>query len=167
VFYARFPRSMKDRDLRLRPLRIFDGPFMSIRLREEAILRANGSGNPISSRWWVVWWWIRRTFVLAYCVECDSKRIGFVGLHDLRLGEVAEISMVLFDKDVRRIGYGRRVAALLSENLKKYCIAERVIARVKTGNHISLSFVHKLGFVETDTSDDIVTLSLDLKSLRF
>ena len=167
MLYARFPRSMKDRDLRLRPLRIFDGPFMSIRLREEAILKANGSSNPISSWWWVVWWWIRRTFVLAYCVECDSKRIGFVGLHDLRLGKVVEISMVLFDKDVRRIGYGSRVVAILSRNLKKYSIAERVIARVKTDNHISLSFVRKLGFVERGISDDIVTLCLDLKSLRF
>ena len=105
--------------------------------------------------------------MLTYCVECDSKRIGFVGLHDLRLGKVVEISMVLFDKDVRRIGYGSRVVAILSRNLKKYSIAERLIARVKTDNYISLSFVHKLGFVETNTFDDIVTLSLDLKSLRF
>ncbi len=167
MFYARFPRSMKDRDLRLRPLRIFDGPFMSRMLREEAILRANGSSNPISSWWWVVWWWMRRSFVLAYCVECDSRRIGFVGLHDLRLGEVVEASMVLFDKDLRGIGYGSRVAALLLESLKRYSIAERVIARVKADNYISLSFVRKLGFVETTTSDDIVTLSLDLKSLPF
>jgi RimJ/RimL family protein N-acetyltransferase len=156
---------MKDRDLRLRPLRIFDGPFMSRMLREEAILRANGSSNPISSWWWVVWWWMRRRFVLAFCVECDSRRIGFVGLHDLRLGEVVEASMVLFDKDARRLGYGGRVAALLLESLKKYSIAERVIARVKADNYVSLSFVGKLGFVETSTSDDIVTLSLDLKSL--
>jgi hypothetical protein len=75
--------------------------------------------------------------------------------------------MVLFDKDVRGIGYGSRVAALLLESLKKYSIAKRVIARVKADNHISLSFVRKLGFVETTTSDDIVTLSLDLKSLPF
>jgi RimJ/RimL family protein N-acetyltransferase len=167
VFYARFPRSMNDRDLRLRPLRIFDAPFMSVRLREEALLKANGSSDPMFLWWWVFWWWIRRTFVLSYCVECDSRRIGFVGLHDLRLGEVVEASMVLFDKDVRGIGYGSRVAALLLESLKKYSIAKRVIARVKADNHISLSFVRKLGFVETTTSDDIVTLSLDLKSLPF
>jgi RimJ/RimL family protein N-acetyltransferase len=167
VFYARFPRSMNDLDLRLRPLRIFDSPFMSNGLRDGVILKDNGLSDPISSSWLFVWWWIRKTFLITYCIECDSRRIGFVGLHDLRLGEVVEASMVLFDKDVRGIGYGSRVAGLLLESLKKYSIAERVIARVKTDNHISLSFVRKLGFVETTTSDDIVTLSLDLKSLPF
>jgi RimJ/RimL family protein N-acetyltransferase len=167
VFYARFPRSMNDLDLRLRPLRIFDSPFMSNGLRDGVILKDNGLSDPISSSWLFVWWWIRKTFLITYCIECDSRRIGFVGLHELRLGEVVEASMVLFDKDVRGIGYGSRVAGLLLESLKKYSIAERVIARVKTDNHISLSFVRKLGFVETTTSDDIVTLSLDLKSLPF
>jgi RimJ/RimL family protein N-acetyltransferase len=158
---------MNDLDLRLRPLRIFDSPFMSNGLRDGVILKDNGLSDPISSSWLFVWWWIRKTFLITYCIECDSRRIGFVGLHDLRLGEVVEASMVLFDKDVRGIGYGSRVAGLLLESLKKYSIAERVIARVKTDNHISLSFVRKLGFVETTTSDDIVTLSLDLKSLPF
>jgi RimJ/RimL family protein N-acetyltransferase len=158
---------MNDLDLRLRPLRIFDSPFMSNGLRDGVILKDNGLSDPISSSWLFVWWWIKKTFLITYCIECDSRRIGFVGLHELRLGEVVEASMVLFDKDVRGIGYGSRVAGLLLESLKKYSIAERVIARVKTDNHISLSFVRKLGFVETTTSDDIVTLSLDLKSLPF
>jgi RimJ/RimL family protein N-acetyltransferase len=158
---------MRDRDLRLRPLRIFDSPFMSNGLRDEAILKANGLSEPISSSWLFVWWWIKRTFLITYCIECNSRRIGFVGLHCLKLGEVVEASMMLFDKDVRRIGYGRRVAALLAENLKKHCIAERVIARVKRENCVSLSFVRKLGFVEEGISDNIVTLSLHLKSLPF
>ena len=167
MLYARFPRSMNDQNLRLRPLRIFDSPFMSNGLRDEIILKANGLSEPISSSWLSVWWWIKKTFLITYCIECDSRRIGFVGLHDLRLGEVVEASMVLFDKDVRRIGYGGRVVALLAENMKKHCIAKRVIARVKRDNYVSLSFVRKLGFVEEGISDNIVTLSLHLESLPF
>jgi RimJ/RimL family protein N-acetyltransferase len=167
VLYARFPRSMNDHDLRLRPLRIFDGPTMSSGLRDEAILKANGLSEPISSSWLFVWWLIKKTFLITYCIECDSRRIGFVGLHGLRLGESTEISMVLFDSDIRGLGYGSRVFTLLSQNLKKYSIAEKVIARVKVDNYISLSFVRKLGFVEEGICDNIVTLSLHLKSLPF
>jgi RimJ/RimL family protein N-acetyltransferase len=164
VLYARFPRSMNDHDLRLRPLRIFDSPFMSNGLRDEAILKANGLSKPISSSWLFMWWWIKRTFLITYCIECDSRRIGFVGLHDLRLGKSTEISMMLFDSNIRGLGYGSRVLTLLAQNLKKYSIAEKLIAQVKINNCISLFFVRKLGFVETDTSDDIVTLCLDLAS---
>jgi len=167
VFYARFPRSMNDNDLRLRPFRIFDSPFMSNGLRDEVILKANGLSEPISSSWLFVWWWIKKTFLITYCIECDSRRIGFVGLHDLRLGESTEITMVLFDSNIRGLGYGSRVFALLAQNLKKYSIAEKVIAQVKIDNCVSLSFVRKLGFVEEGISDNIVTLSLHLKSLPF
>ena len=167
MFYARLPRSMNDHDLRLRPLRVFDSSFMSNGLRDEAILKANGLSEPVSSSWLFVWWWIKKTFLITYCIECDSRRIGFVGLHDLRLGESTEITMVLFDSNIRGLGYGSRVFALLAQNLKKYSIAEKVIAQVKIDNCVSLSFVRKLGFVEEGISDNIVTLSLHLKSLPF
>jgi RimJ/RimL family protein N-acetyltransferase len=167
VLYARLPRSMNDNDLRLRPLRVFDSPFMSNGLRDEAILKANGLSEPISSSWLFVWWWIKRTFLITYCIECDSRRIGFVGLHDLRLGESTEISMMLFDSNIRGLGYGSRVFTLLAQNLKKYSIARKVIAQVTINNCISLSFVRKLGFVEEGICDNIVTLSLHLKSLPF
>jgi len=162
VLYAKIPRYMKDNNLRLRPLRIFDGPFIGEGLRDEVVLKANGLSSPISSSWWVVWWWIKRTFVITYCIECDSRRIGFVGLYDLRLSEFAEISIVIFDKNVRRLGYGSRAFSLLLQNLREYSIVEKVIARVKTDNNMSISFLQKLGFKEMNAADGITIMFIDL-----
>lgn len=162
MLYAKIPRYMKDNDLRLRPLRIFDGPFIGEGLRDEVVLKANGLSSPISSSWWAVWWWIKRTFVITYCIECDSRRIGFVGLYDLRLGELAEISIVIFDKNVRRVGYGSRAFTMLSQNLRKYSVVEKVVARVKTDNNISISFLQKLGFKEMNAADGITIMFIDL-----
>jgi RimJ/RimL family protein N-acetyltransferase len=162
VLYAKIPRYMKDDNLRLRPLRIFDGPFIGEGLRDEVVLKANGLSSPISSSWWVVWWWIKRTFMITYCIECDSRRIGFVGLYDLRLGELAEISIVIFDKNVRRLGYGSKAFTMLSQNLRKYSVVEKVVARVKTDNNISISFLQKLGFKEMNAAHGITIMFIDL-----
>jgi RimJ/RimL family protein N-acetyltransferase len=162
VLYAKIPRYMKDDNLRLRPLRIFDGPFIGEGLRDEVVLKANGLSSPISSSWWVVWWWIKRTFMITYCIECDSRRIGFVGLYDLRLGELAEISVVIFDKNVRRLGYGSKAFTMLSQNLRKCSVVEKVVARVKTDNNISISFLQKLGFKEMNAAHGITIMFIDL-----
>jgi RimJ/RimL family protein N-acetyltransferase len=167
VLYAKIPRCMKDDNLRLRPLRIFDGPFIGEGLRDEVVSKANGLSSPISSSWWVVWWWIKRTFVITYCIECDSRRIGFVGLYDLRLGELAEISIAIFDKNVRRLGYGTKAFTMLSQNLRKYSIAKKILVRVKADNGISISFLQKLGFVEISAFDGIISMSLELDNLCF
>jgi len=155
---------MKDSNIRLRPLRILDCPFLRNGLRDEVTLKTHELSSPIFSSWLFVWWWIKKTFVLVYCIENDSRRIGFVGLYSLRLGKSAEISIVIFDKSARRLGYGSRSCNILLQNLKKYSIVEKIIARVKTDNKISLSFLQKLGFVEISNFDGIINMSMDLNS---
>lgn len=164
MFYTKIPRYMKDDNFRLRPLRIFDGPFISNGLRDEVILKANGLNKPINSSWFFIWWWIRKTFMLAYCIECDSKRIGFIGLYNLRLGKSAEMTLVIFDKNNRRLGYGSRAFNILARNIKRNFLVETIIVKVKTDNHISASFWQKLGFKELNSTDEIKIMRMDLSN---
>jgi RimJ/RimL family protein N-acetyltransferase len=95
-------------------------------------------------------------------IECGSKRIGFIGLYDLRLGESAEMTLVIFDKNIRRHGYGSRVFRIFTQNLKKISLLKRIMVRVKTDNSISTSFWQKLGFRELHVADGIKTMFIDL-----
>lgn len=164
MFCARIPRHMADDHIRLRLLRIFDGPFLCGGLREKRVSEANGLRKPLSSSWLLVWWWIKRTFILAYCIECDSRRIGFIGLHNLRLGKSAEISLAIFDSTVRHHGYGTRAFRLLAQRLERDSLIERILAQVRIANHSALSFYRKLGFVEISILDGVIDMSMDLNS---
>jgi RimJ/RimL family protein N-acetyltransferase len=164
MFCARIPRHLDDGLIRLRPLRIFDGPFLYNGLREKHVSAANGLRKPLSSSWLSVWWWIKRTFVLAYFIECDSRRIGFIGLHNLRLGESAEISLAIFDSTLRHHGYGTRAFRLLAQRLQRGSIIERILAQVRADNHSALSFCNRLGFREIGNLDGVVNMSMDLNS---
>lgn len=164
MFCTRIPRHMEDGLIRLRPLRIFDGPFLCNELREKHVSEANGLRKPLSSSWLLVWWWIKRTFVLAYSIECDSRRIGFIGLHNLRLGKSAEISLAIFDSTLRHHGYGTRAFRLLAQRLQRGSIIERIFAQVRADNHSARSFCKRLGFSELDNLDGVVDMSMDLNS---
>ncbi|HED00217.1 MAG TPA: N-acetyltransferase [Proteobacteria bacterium] len=161
MFYAKIPRFIEDDSIRLRSLRIVDGPFLMDGLRDEDILLANGLSDPISSSWVFVWWWIKKTFMPAYCIECDAKRIGFVGLYNLKLGKSAEMALLIFDKHNRRLGYGRRAFNILAQNLRRYSIVERVIVSIKKDNSISISFCRKLGFKELYATNGVKIMFID------
>lgn len=77
-------------------------------LKDEDILSTSGLNRPIASSWFSVWWWMKKTFIPAYFIECDSKQIGFIGLYNLIPGKSAEMSLAIFDKNNRRLGYGTR-----------------------------------------------------------
>jgi RimJ/RimL family protein N-acetyltransferase len=152
---------MKDNDLSLRPMRISDGPFINNGLKDEIILKASGLNNPINSSWFSVWWWIKKTFMPCYCIECDSKRIGFIGLYNLSPGKSAEMSLAIFNETLRRHGYGTRAFRLLVQGLKRYSVVKNLLVKVETDNHAAISFWRKLGFIETEISDGVVNMSLD------
>lgn len=164
MFCARVPRHMEVDHVRLRTVRVFDGSFLCDGLRDKDVLAATGLSEPRSSSWLFVWWWIKKTFILAYCIECDSRRIGFIGLYDLRLGKSAEISLAIFDNDWRRHGHGTRAFSLLAQRLERGSIIERVLAQVRADNHSALSFCRRLGFVEIGILDGVVNMSMDLNS---
>ncbi len=59
MFWVKVPRYMKDGNLRLRPLRVLDGPFISKGLRDENLLTANTEDNLFDSSWISIWWMIK------------------------------------------------------------------------------------------------------------
>lgn len=145
-FYYKIPGYLDDGFVRLRPLRVFDGPFMTELLKDNDILSASGVSRPVFRSRFMFWWWLKKTYVLLYCIEVDSTCIGFIGLYDLKLGESATVTLMICDKRSRRLGYGTKAFTLFMQNLQRYPLIKKMIVMVKTDNHASLSFWTKLGF---------------------
>lgn len=143
---ACIPRRLKDGNIRLRPLRILDGPFMRHAFRKREVFEPNGLSKPIDASWFDVWWWLRRVFVLSYCIEIDSRRSGFVGFYNLVPGRYAEIALSLFDRGTRGRGNGTRVFAMLERSLERHGPVETLIARVEEDNEAAVRFWEKVGF---------------------
>lgn len=143
----------------MRPLSIFDGPFIRRELGSTDVLKANGMDGPPSASWLALWWWFRKTYTLPYCIEVGSERIGFLGLFNIDPGESAELSLVIFSGEERRLGYGTTAFRLLTESLRRCILVERIVVRVKADNHAALSFWSKLGFRESGNEKDIRIMS--------
>jgi RimJ/RimL family protein N-acetyltransferase len=162
MFYARVPRYMTTPPIRLRPVRILDGPFLSEGFKREDFLLANNLKKPIHSSWFPIWWWIKRTFVCAYCILIDSRKIGFIGLYNLKFRKSVEISLFIFERQMRHLGYGSEILNLLTKNFRKFSFVDKIIARIKLDNRLALYFFKKNGFKELSTNGFIVTMSLNL-----
>lgn len=162
MFSVRIPRFIEGGSIRLRPLRVFDGPFFASGLKDEDILSTSGLNRPIASSWFSVWWWMKKTFIPAYFIECDSKQIGFIGLYNLIPGKSAEMSLAIFDKNNRRLGYGTRAFNICAQGMQRHSVVKEIIVKVKTDNHGALSFWKKLGFVEAGIINGLITMSMGL-----
>jgi GNAT superfamily N-acetyltransferase len=162
MFYMRIPRYMTTPPIRLRPARVWDGPFLREVFKREDFLLANNLKKPIYSSWLLVWWWIKRTFLCTYCILVDSRRIGFIGLYNLKFRKSIEISLFIFEKHMRHLGYGSKALNLLAQNLKRFSFVDEIIARVGLDNCVALSFCQKNGFKELYTEDHIITMSINL-----
>jgi RimJ/RimL family protein N-acetyltransferase len=163
VFYVKVPAYMRDDNLRLRPLSIFDGHFICSGLEDEAVLQAIGMRKPLCLSWFSLWRWIKKTYSCSFCLELDSRPIGFIGLYNLTPRKSAEISLVIFDNTLRQKGHGTRAFKLLKDGLQKHCVIRNIRAKVKTDNCGACSFWEKIGFVKIGVKDDIVIMSMDLK----
>lgn len=161
LLFGHVPRYIEHGDIRLRPLRIFDGPFISNGLKNNDILTAGGLNNAILKPWFLVWWWLKRKYVFLYCIEVGPECVGFTGLYNLSPDRSAELTLAIFDTANRRRGYGTKVFNLLAQNLKRYFV--NVEVKVKADNHAALSFWSKLGFKELCDMGDIKMLHMDLK----
>ncbi len=167
VIRVTIPAYIEDAEIRLRQLRLSDGLFMINGLKDEIILNSCGVSGPINSSWFSLWWWLKRTFMPAYCIEIDSKPIGFIGLYDLVLGESAEISLAIFDKTFRRKGYGTRAFNLLVRHMKRHSVVKEIQAKIIRGNHHAISFWRRVGFLQLNTPNDtIISMSMDLVLVR-
>ena len=157
---------MSDDNIKLRPLKIFDGHFIHRALKDEIGLKANGLNRLTNSSWFSVWWWIKKTYSYSFCIEMDSRPIGFIGLYNLVLGKSADISLLIFDETLRWQGYGTRSFKLFARSLRRHSVVENIFVTVKTDNHKALSFWKKLGFSETSMVNDIINMSMDLNSYK-
>jgi RimJ/RimL family protein N-acetyltransferase len=164
LFIAKVPRCMKDDKFKLRAFRISDIPFLCDGLKDKWILTTDGLSKQISLSWLSVWWWIKKTFTFIYCIICDSKRIGFIGLYNLKPRESAEMTLVILDQNERRIGHGTRAFRIFTQTLKKCNLIEKIIVKVKEDNHTSIAFWRKLGFEDMHSLDGIRVMSIDLKN---
>jgi hypothetical protein len=160
VLFFRIPGCMEDGSIRLRRLKIFDGCLINNAFRNGDILRLGGLVEPISKSWISLWWWLRKTYVLSYCIEAGPELIGFISLYNLRVDRTAEISLAIFEKKNRRLGYGTRAFNLLTHNLKRY--TTEIKARVREDNHAAILFWSKLGFRELGNLGDTKIMSMHL-----
>ncbi len=163
IIHVAIPARIEDTKIRLRRLRLSDGPFIINGLKDEIILNSCGVSRPINSSWFSLWWWLKKTFMPAYCIEINSKPIGFIGLYDLVLGESAEISLAIFDKKFRRRGYGSRAFKLFAHQLRRRSVVKEIRAKIIRDNRQALSFWSAVGFLQMNTPDDtIISMSMDL-----
>jgi RimJ/RimL family protein N-acetyltransferase len=125
-------------------------------------LRTAGPGNPVSQSRLSVWWWLKKTYTILFCIEVESKWVGFIGLYNLD-GEAAEVTLVILDSRNRRRGYGSRAYAAVAAHLRLSSFIKNIIVRVKTDNYPSVSFWKKLGFEELSEGNGIQTLTKDLE----
>ncbi len=152
------PRCLKDGDLRLRPLRISDGPSLSKMLVQKEKLKAGGGRRMRKTPWIYTYFRLRKTFFAAYCIEHRRETIGFAGLHNLVPGESAEISLIIFDSINRRRGFGTRAFLLLSGNSFTVSLADTLIARVENDNKPARFFWTSLGFTPLETGGDVTVM---------
>lgn len=76
------------------------------------------------------------------------------------------MTLVIFDKKNRRIGYGTRAFHILAQTLKRCHLIEKIIVKVKEDNHASIAFWTELGFENMHSFNDIKVMSIDLKNIE-
>ena len=157
-FHVHIHRPLAEDNIRLRPVRIFDAPFIHSGFVHDDFLAANGLTRPITSSWYLLWWWIKKRYLFSYCILINGKRAGFLGLHSMQPCSTAEISLVLFEKGMRRKGYGRRAFNLFVHDLAKHKSVRKIVVRIAKDNFIYLPFCKKLGFEKIHGRDGARTL---------
>ncbi len=146
-------------DTALRRVRISDGQSLSKKMMTSDDIVTSGSDRkPEQTPWIFFYWWLRRTFFAAYCIEYKGEMIGFIGLYNLVPWESAEISLVLFTTAFRRKGHGTLAVQMLSENPALMELAKTLIARVRKDNTHARLFWAKLGFEEVRMDEDVMVM---------
>lgn len=165
ILLLKMPRQMKAGDLGMRPLRMTDGPAISLALRDVVLRRSLGIAWDSGASWLSVWWWLRTAHLLTYCICHGSQRVGLMGLSGLIPGVSAEVSLVIFPGCQGR-GYGTRTMRLFVGALKREKGVRRLRVSVKGDNLRAVSFWGKIGFIKSGESDGIMRMDLALHEKR-
>jgi RimJ/RimL family protein N-acetyltransferase len=164
VIYQRLWGSIKGDSVTLRGLRIFDGPSLKRALRDDNILKSIGVRSKFKS-WLSIWWWFKKTYCCPYCIETDSRRIGFIGLYNPLPDKSVEMSLVIFHNEDRRHGYGTSAFSMLKQRIQQSHYFKKVIVKVKEDNYPSKAFWKKIGFKEIGSKDGFIVMALTVHGL--
>src|SRR4030042_2401808 len=164
MVFLKIPRRIKGDSVTLRRLCIFDGPPLNRALKDEDILRLTGLRPPFKS-WLSLWWWFERTYCYPYCIEANSRGIGFIGLYDPLPDKSVEISLVIFHKEDRRHGYGTLAFGMLKQRIQQPHFFKKMIVKVKEDNYSSTAFWKNLGFKEIDSKGGFIEMTLPVSVL--
>ncbi len=117
-----------------------------------------------------LWRWIATTFGVLYLIEVGDRRerriIGFVGLHDIRLGSEARLSVGIFSPADRGRGYGREALGLLLGSLARTGLAPRTTAEVAASNVASLRLFSGMGFTVRRRAEGVIFFERSLDEAR-
>ena len=163
MLISRVPRRIRNDKLVLRPLRIWDGPFIARMMEQEDILGSCGMERRTGTPWFTRYRRLRSFFFLAYCIEYASEKVGLAGFYNLQPDRSAEMSLVISEASRRRMGIGTKVFGLLSSGLKGSSFLEKILVSVRADNFAALSFWTKLGFEETRRRPDVRQMELSLR----
>jgi RimJ/RimL family protein N-acetyltransferase len=164
MVFLKIPRRIKGDSVTLRRLCIFDGPFFKRTLKDEDILKLTGL-RPQFKSWLSLWWWFERTYCYPYCIEANSRRIGFIGLYNPLPDKSVEISLVIFHKEDRRHGYGTLAFGMLKQRIQQPHFFKKMIVKVKEDNYSSTAFWKNLGFKEIDSEGGFIEMTLPVSVL--
>lgn len=153
---------MTDGVVSLRRMTIGDAPFVRKHLADREALSYSLLSRPVSASWFHVWLKMKRIFDFAYVIDVNCVPVGFIGLYDLAPGQSAGMSLVIFEKEKRREGYGSRAFHLLVQNLGSYSTVRTLFVEYKSDNAGARSFWTGRGFLEESRQDNLVTMVRDV-----
>jgi RimJ/RimL family protein N-acetyltransferase len=163
MFYARFPGRMTDGVIHLRYMKISDGLYLRRQLADREVVSYSLLSRPVSRSWFHVWLKMYKLFDFAYVIVVDVKPVGFVGLYDFIPAQSTKMSLVIFNREKRRQGYGSRAFNLMVNNLQTYSMVRSVFVTYNINNADARSFWSRCGFRENCRKDDQITMVRDLK----
>jgi RimJ/RimL family protein N-acetyltransferase len=159
--FFRIPRRVEHDGITLRPLRIADVPFMrkSLTGTDPA---GTGPGRTLSLSCIRVWWWLKKTYPIFFCIEVASQCVGFIGLYNLK-SDSAEVTLVICHPADRRLGYASRAYHALAASLSRSLLFKTLLVRVAVDNLPSLAFWEKNGFDRLNGAGGVKTMTASLQ----
>lgn len=158
MLIAFLPKYMMSGNMKLRRVKLSDCPLLAKIMAGDDIVKSATVRRPSRIAWIFFYWWLIRTFFLAYLIEHEGEVIGFAGLFNLSPGGSAEIALVLFSPDFRRKGHGTKAVQMLFESPLLTSLINTLIAKVRKDNDTAQSFWTKLGFRTVRMEADVVIM---------
>ncbi len=144
ISFAIIPRTIGHGPIRLRRLSIADVAPFTRRFEKPPISEGR---HPALLSYLLTWYWFKKNYPLAYCILLHGNIVGFIGVSAFVPKETGEISLVIFDEEMRHKGIGTTAFKLLKEDIRRRRLLKTLYAMVKQGNRSGMKFWKKMGFI--------------------